>query len=70
MALEKESGIGPYSAERAGKEGRECGGFVCEWRSGGVLAETEGGWALRVGRRVEKFEIMRIIIRIMILRKQ
>lgn len=43
---------------------------MCEWRSGGASAETEGGWTLGVRNRVEEFEIMRVIMRIMIPRKQ
>lgn len=68
MTFGKGSVMGPYSAEGAIEEG-QCGGFVCKWRSGGASAETEGGWTLGVRNRVEEFEIMRVVMRIMIPRK-
>lgn len=43
---------------------------MCEWRSGGHQLRLRDGWTLGVGNRVEEFEIMRVIMRIMILRKQ
>ena len=43
---------------------------MCEWRSGGASAKTEGGWTLGVRTRVEEFEIMRVVMRIMIPRKR
>ena len=60
----------PLQCRGSSRGGGERGGFVCEWRRGGASAETEGGWTLGVGNRVEEFEIMRVIMRIMIPRKQ
>lgn len=65
--------------EEVGEEGCECTGLVCEWRGGvGVgllLRPWEAGCRGGVGTefrglgRMERFQVMKIIIR-MILRKQ
>lgn len=51
------------TCRRKWEEGNECGGFMCvRGEVDGASAETEGASEFRGLRRLEKFEVMRVLL--------
>ena len=70
MLLVKGSVIGPYSAEGAVEGVASMVGLCVNGEVEGHQLRLRDGWTLGVGNRVGEFEIMRVMMRIMIPRKQ